>query len=94
MQNVANPDLTWETTEQLNSGFDFVSTNDFVSGSLDIYTKTTKDLLQRFNIPTSSGFQSILVNKGEIKNTGVELALDFNIISKEDFNFSVGGNIA
>jgi len=94
LQNVANPDLTWETTEQLNSGFDFVSTNDFVSGSLDIYTKTTKDLLQRSNIPTSSGFQSILVNKGEIKNTGVELALDFNIISKEDFNFSVGGNIA
>ncbi len=94
LQNVANPDLTWETTEQLNSGFDFVSTNDFVSGSLDIYTKTTKDLLQRSNIPTSSGFQSILVNKGEIKNTGLELALDFNIISKEDFNFSVGGNIA
>ena len=94
LQNVANPDLTWETTEQLNSGFDFVSTNDFVSGSLDIYTKTTKDLLQRSNIPTSSGFQSILVNKGEIKNTGVELALDFNIISAEDFNFSVGGNIA
>ncbi|GIS21332.1 MAG: hypothetical protein CM15mP121_1840 [Bacteroidota bacterium] len=94
LQNVANPDLTWETTEQLNSGFDFVSTNDFVSGSLDIYTKTTKDLLQRSNIPTSSGFQSILVNKGEIKNTGVELALDFNIISEEDFNFSVGGNIA
>ena len=94
LQNVANPDLTWETTEQLNSGFDFVSTNDFVSGSLDIYTKTTKDLLQRSNIPTSSGFQSILVNKGEIKNTGVELALDFKIISEEDFNFSVGGNIA
>ena len=94
LQNVANPDLTWETTEQLNSGFDFVSTNDFVSGSLDIYTKTTKDLLQRSNIPTSSGFQSILVNKGEIKNTGVELALDFNIISDEDFSFSVGGNIA
>lgn len=94
LQNVANPDLTWETTEQINSGFDFVSSNDFVSGSLDIYTKTTKDLLQRSSIPTSSGFQSILVNKGEIKNSGVELALDFNIISEEDFSFSVGGNIA
>ncbi len=94
LQNVANPDLTWETTEQFNYGYDFVSTNDFVSGSLDIYTKTTKDLLQRSNIPTSSGFQSILVNKGEIKNKGVELALDFNLISKEDFSFSVGGNIA
>ena len=67
LQNVANPDLTWETTEQLNSGFDFVSTNNFVSGSLDVYNKKTKDLLQRSNIPTSSGFQSILVNKGEIK---------------------------
>ena len=94
LQNVANPDLTWETTEQVNYGYDFVSTNNFVSGSLDVYTKTTKDLLQRSSIPTSSGFESILVNKGEIKNSGVELALDFNLISKEDFNFSVGGNIA
>ena len=68
LQNVANPDLTWETTEQVNYGYDFVSTNNFVSGSLDVYTKTTKDLLQRSSIPTSSGFQSILVNKGEIKN--------------------------
>ena len=70
LQNVANPDLTWETTEQFNYGYDFVSTNNFVSGSLDVYTKKTKDLLQRSNIPTSSGFQSILVNKGEIKNKG------------------------
>ena len=31
LQNVANPDLTWETTEQLNSGYDFVSNNNFVS---------------------------------------------------------------
>ena len=94
LQNVANPDLTWETTEQVNYGYDFVSTNNFVSGSLDVYTKTTKDLLQRSSIPTSSGFQSILVNKGEIKNSGVELALDFNLVSKEDFSFGVGGNIA
>ena len=94
LQNVANPDLTWETTEQFNYGYDFVSNNNFVSGSLDVYNKKTKDLLQRSSIPTSSGFQSILVNKGEIKNKGVELALDFNLISKEDFSFSVGGNIA
>ena len=50
--------------------------------------------MQRSNIPTSQDLKAFLVNKGEIKNTGVELALDFNIISKEDFNFSVGGNIA
>ena len=36
LQNVANPDLTWETTEQVNYGYDFVSTNNFVSGSLDV----------------------------------------------------------
>ena len=74
LQNVANPDLTWETTEQLNVGADFTTTNGKVSGTIDIYDKTTKDLLQNVNIPTSSGFSNILVNRGEISNKGLEIS--------------------
>ena len=93
LQNVANPDLTWETTEQLNFGADFSTKNQKITGTFDVYEKTTKDLLQRASIPTSSGFQSILVNKGEITNKGVELSLNTDLISNQDLTLSFGGNI-
>ena len=93
LQNVANPDLTWETTEQLNVGADFTTTNGKVSGTIDIYDKTTKDLLQNVNIPTSSGFSNILVNRGEISNKGLEISLDTELVSNNDFNLTFGGNI-
>ena len=93
LQNIANPDLTWETTEQLNFGTDFTTTNGKISGTIDIYEKTTKDLLQNVNIPTSSGFSNILVNRGEISNKGLEISLDTELVSKDDFNLSFGGNI-
>ena len=91
---LSNPDLTWETTEQLNFGVDFSTTNDVVSGTFDIYNKTTKDLLQNSNIPPSSGFLNILVNKGSISNKGVEAALNFTPISTDDMELSFGGNIS
>ena len=93
LQNVANPDLTWETTEQLNVGADFTTTNGKISGTIDIYEKTTKDLLQNVNIPTSSGFSNILVNRGEISNKGLEFAVDAELVSNNDFNLTFGGNI-
>ncbi len=93
LQNIANPDLTWETTEQLNFGADFSTKNQKITGTFDVYEKTTKDLLQRASIPTSSGFQSILVNKGEITNKGVELSLNTDLISNQDLTLSFGGNI-
>ena len=93
LQNVANPDLTWETTTQANLGIDFETMNQRLSGTIDIYSKKTTDLLQRANIPSSSGFQSILVNKGAIMNEGLEISFNFDAVSKQDFAFSVGGNV-
>ena len=93
LQNVANPDLTWETTEQLNFGVDFATNNDRLTGTIDIYEKQTKDLLQRVSIPTSSGFSNILVNQGEITNKGLEISLNSNLYSSNDLDISMGGNI-
>ncbi len=94
LNNVANPNLTWETTEQLNFGLDFTTKNDRISGSIDVYDKTTKDLLQRIPIPTSSGFRSILINRGTISNKGLEVALNIAAVSTDDFEINIGGNIA
>lgn len=94
LNNIANPNLSWETTEQLNFGLDFTTKNDRVSGSIDIYDKSTKDLLQASTIPTSSGFQQLQVNRGTISNKGIEVALDWSAIQNENVQLNIGGNIA
>ena len=92
--NVANPDLKWETSEQSNFGLDFVTKNSVFSGSIDVYNKKTKDLLQQSNIPTSSGFSVIRTNRGEITNNGLEVSFNSTPISTGDFEFSFGANIS
>ena len=94
LNNIANPKLTWETTEQVNLGLDFESKNNRISGSIDLYNKTTKDLLQSTPIPTSSGFSNILVNRGTISNKGLEIALNIAAVAADDFQINIGGNIA
>ena len=54
LNNIANPNLTWETTEQLNFGLDFSVLDERISGTIDLYDKTTKDLLQNIPIPNST----------------------------------------
>ncbi|GJM33599.1 MAG: SusC/RagA family TonB-linked outer membrane protein [Saprospiraceae bacterium] len=91
---IANPDLQWETTEQIDIGIDFSLFQGRLSGSFDWYNKETTDMLLNLPIPTSSGYSSKLVNIGSMKNTGIELALtSYNISNKtfswnSDFNFS------
>ena len=94
LNNIANPDLTWETTEQMNFGIDFSFFNEKISGTVDFYDKTTKDLLQNIPIPSSNGYTNLLINRGEISNKGIELGLDFDLISTDDIDMSIGGNIA
>jgi len=94
LANIANPDLTWESTEQLNFGIDFGFSNGRVSGTIDLYEKTTKDLLQQSPIPTSSGFSSILINRGSLENKGLEIGLDLALVDSGDFSLNIGGNIA
>tara|TARA_Y100000739_G_scaffold193030_1_gene173642 strand:+ start:298 stop:3501 length:3204 start_codon:yes stop_codon:yes gene_type:complete len=94
LNNIPNPDLTWETTEQINVGVDFGFNNGKITGTVDVYEKNTKDLLQQTPIPTSSGFSNMLINRGTLENKGVELGLDVTVIDQGDLNISVGGNIA
>ncbi len=94
LTNIANKDLTWETTEQTNIGIDFGFLNGKISGTIDAYEKTTKDLLQRAPIAPSSGFTQALINRGQMTNKGLEIGLDITAVDSDDFNFSLGGNIS
>ena len=94
LSNIPNPDLTWETTDQLNFGVDFGVLRNRISGSVDVYDKTTKDLLQISPIPTSTGFSELIVNRGQMSNKGVEASLSVVVVDKKDLGISFGGNIA
>ena len=88
-----NPDLTWETTFTHNVGVDFSFFQNRLSGSIEVYQNTTKDLLINFPI-TGSGYDSQYRNLGSTRNRGVELTLNAPIVSKKDFSLNIGGNIA
>lgn len=92
--NIPNKGLTWETTTQLNAGFDLNLWNDRLSTSFDIYQKETTDLLINTPTPTSSGFSNFLKNQGGLQNQGIEVSFDGLIVDKENFSFSIGGNIS
>ncbi|WP_431212042.1 hypothetical protein ACQ86N_40815 [Puia sp. P3] len=70
-----NPSLTWETTGQFNAGIDFGLFNGRISGTMDVYQQNTYNLLLSRNLPTVSGFSSILSNVGRTSNEGIEAAI-------------------
>ncbi len=71
-RTLGNRELTWETTRQLNAGVDFGILADRVYGALDYYVSDTDDLLLNVNVPSSTGFATVLTNIGEVRNAGFE----------------------
>lgn len=73
---IANPDLTWEKTKQLDIGFDFGILKNRITGIFDFYQKNTSDLLLDVPIPQTTGFSTKTQNLGSLKNTGFELGIN------------------
>jgi iron complex outermembrane receptor protein len=86
----ANTDLKWEKTGQIDAGIDFTLFDSKISGSLDYYTKTTTDLLFEYEVPVPPNlYSSAWLNLGEIKSSGLELTLNWNVIQKSDLFYSI-----
>jgi TonB-dependent starch-binding outer membrane protein SusC len=90
---IANKELTWETSEQFNAGIDAGFLKNRVKLTLDVYKKTSIDLLQNFPIAPSNGFGTVALNFGSIENKGVDIMLD-GILIEKPFKLSIGGNIS
>ena len=90
---IANPDLTWEKSQQFDLGADFRFFNDRLSLGIDYYKKKTKDLLVSAPAMPESGVSSLTINAGEVENSGLEVELSWkdNI---GDFRYSISGNFA
>ncbi len=90
---IPNPDIKWETSEQLNIGLDAQFLNRRLAVALDWYNKMTKDWLVRAPILESIGTGAPFINGGNIKNTGVELGLNWNDNKNRDFRYNVNFNV-
>jgi TonB-linked SusC/RagA family outer membrane protein len=101
---IANPDLSWETTTQSDFGLDIALFNSRINITTDIYLKRTKDLLLNVTIPGASGYTSAIKNLGKVENKGIELSIstknidgafqwntDFNIVSNRNKVLNIGG---
>ena len=91
-QNLENDDLTWETTDQFNAGFDLSMFNSRLNLTFDAYHKLTYDLLQNVNLPPSNGYSSRVDNFGEIENKGFEIGLQIDMLKKTDFKWNLYSN--
>lgn len=93
LSQIANKDLEWETNHNLNIGVDFGLWNR-ITGTLEYYTRTTKNLLMDMPISMTTGFSSYLMNIGEVKNSGVELEINSTNIQTKDFTWNTTFNIS
>ncbi len=92
--DIANiEDLRWETTITRNLGLDFALFQSKVTGTLEFYKNSVDDLLFRVPVSGITGFEATFANVGATSNKGVELSLNADLITSEDFNLRGSFNI-
>jgi len=84
-----NPDLRWENKKELNAGIDFSLLKNRLSGSLDLYNRTSTDLLYTYEVSYPPYIYPLLfTNVGTIRNQGIELAINAVVVNKNSFNWA------
>lgn len=90
---VYNPHVKWEKTITRNVGLDFGLFHERLSGSIDLYWNTVKDLLVPSDIPGYTGYTKIMTNVGQTSNKGIDVSLTGYIIEKKNYSLSATFNI-
>ena len=91
-KTMANPDLKWETTITRNVGLDFTLFGGKLSGSVEAYLNTTKDLLIAFPVG-GTGYDNQYRNMGKTENKGLEITATWHAINKKNYGLDINGNI-
>ncbi|MCB0631752.1 MAG: SusC/RagA family TonB-linked outer membrane protein, partial [Lewinella sp.] len=84
---IPNVDLVWETTKELNLGLDFALFDYRLSGSVEYYVRNTDDQLFQQPVPFTTGFNSVRVNLGRVRNSGVDFSLSTKNITGKRFRW-------
>jgi iron complex outermembrane receptor protein len=84
-----NPNLRWEKKAEFNIGVDYALFNDKLFGSVEYYSRETSDLLQQFTVPVPPNlYNRTWTNVGTLKNTGLELLLNWNAVDNGNFSYT------
>ena len=95
LSTVPNPNLKWETKHEVNVGIDFSFLKGRLTGAVDYYNRTTRDLLYWYAVDASKyEASSMLLNLGSLQNQGVELALTGLAIDRKNFTWNLGLTMA
>ncbi|MDX3912891.1 MAG: SusC/RagA family TonB-linked outer membrane protein [Pseudosphingobacterium sp.] len=85
-----NPNLKWETKRETNIGLDYTLFNSKLSGSIDVFKRTTKDLLDTYTSPQPPYIRDqIYTNVGSISSKGIEVAFSYQAVDKKDFKWTI-----
>ena len=87
-----NENITWETNANFNAGVEFGLFANRLSGSVEYFYRKTSDMLFFFNVATSSGYSGYYDNIGDMRNAGVEIDLNANIINTRDIQWDIYAN--
>ncbi|HEY4654151.1 MAG TPA: TonB-dependent receptor [Cyclobacteriaceae bacterium] len=91
--NAYDGNIKWEETTTYNAGIDFGIIDDKLTGTIDVYQRETKDLLNNIQVAGGSNFSNFLwTNVGSLENTGVEVTLNARAIDTEDITWNIGFN--
>ncbi len=93
-QRMANPDLKWEKTEQVDVGFELGLFNNRAALEIDLYRKLTSDMLLEAPVPFTSGFTNVYRNVGSMENKGIEINLNTLNVDTELFSWNSNFNIS
>jgi len=91
---LGNPELSWESTNATNLGFDLGMFRNRLTVNLDLWRKDTEDLLANVPLPEESGFGGIRQNVGAVRNQGIDLNIGGTIIRSKDFSWNSNFNIS
>jgi len=87
-----NPDITWETSNSYNIGFDFSLFSDKLYGSIEYFGRTSSNMLYYKPVAGSLGYSRIPMNIGSMTNSGLEVDLSYNIINTNNLKWALHAN--
>ncbi|MEO8109261.1 MAG: TonB-dependent receptor [Ginsengibacter sp.] len=91
---LANPDLRWEKSNQVDIGLDFGFLRNRISGEIDVYNRKTNDLIYNVPVPGNTGYATKTVNIGSMENRGLEIVLNTDNVIVKNFRWSTNLNLA
>ena len=94
LNRMANPKLRWERSESINAALDFGFFKNRLTGSVEVYHITTKDMILNRTLPNFTGFSQIATNIGQVSNRGFEITLNSTNIDRTNFKWNTTFNLS